>query len=307
MTSTREAFRTQMCQTGLETNDSIYADGRLHRFNVTGDRKGARNGWYILYSDFPAVGIFGCWKRGIWQKWQQCKDACLTVSDLRTIVHLRKSIQVRHAKVFQVELDARREAEEIWQSAKPATDRHNYLVNKVVKSHGLRYYRGALLIPVTDADGIFHGMQRIWPNGSKGFCKGTITSGHFFIVGERISATILICEGYSTGATLHELTDLTVIVSFGCHNLRPVAKVVQAAWPNSKIIICADDDHNVPGNPGMTAAVGVAATIGSKIAIPRFPDTRGTFDSDFNDLYRLAGGAAVLESLREIGGDHANV
>ena len=307
MTSTREAFKFRMYQAGLETNEQIIADGRLHRFHVSGDRKGTKNGWYIFYSDFPAVGIFGCWKRRIWQKWQPYKDSSLTTADLRTVIERRKSIQVRHAKEFQAELDARREFAEIWQSAKPATDKHEYLVNKGVRSHGLQYYRGALLIPVTDADGNFHGLQRIWPNGSKGFYKGTITSGHFFIVGEQISATILICEGYSTGATLHELTGHTVIVSFGSGNLRSVAVVVRAAWPNSRIIICADDDHNVPGNPGLTAAVEASSTIAAEMVVPLFPGYRGASDSDFNDLFRLAGATVVLEFLRDIGGHHVNV
>lgn len=307
MTFILDTFILNMYQNSLETNDPIVADGRLHRFNVLGDRKGTKNGWYILYPDFPAVGVYGCWKRYIKRKWQQDIDDNMIVSDQRKVRDRWQSMQIRSDQEFKTEQEALSVAAGIWQNAKQASDRHEYLARKGVRSHDLRYYRGALLVPVTDIDGNFHGIQRIWPGGNKRFHRGTITTGHFYMIGEIREATLLICEGYSTGATLHEVTGYAVIVAFGSGNLRPVAEVVRSAWPNARIIICADDDFTVPGNPGLTAGVETAATIGAELAVPQFPGIRAAADSDFNDLFRIAGATAVLDCLSGRGGNYDNV
>lgn len=307
MTSIINVFIAQMYRAGIETNARIVADGCLHRFYVLGDRKGTQNGWYILYPDFPSVGVFGCWKRNIQKKWQFCNDSSLTVGNLRTVIERRKTIQVRHDREFRAELDALRVWAEIWQNSKPASDRHGYLVRKGIRSHGLRYHQGALLVPVTDPGGNNCGTQRIWPNGDKRFSKGTVLTGNFFMIDGLSMATILICEGYSTGATLHEITGHTVIMSFSSGNLRPVAEVARSAWPGSRIIICADDDHCVHDNPGLSAATEAANTIHAELIVPKFTGFREANDSDFNDLSRLAGSAAVVECLRSGGGYHADV
>lgn len=301
MTSIRSAFIVEMYKVGIETKDQLIADGRLHRFNVCGDRKGTKNGWYILYPDFPTIGVFGCWKRHIRYKWQPYKDGSLIIADLRKLHNRIQSIKEQCASEYKSEHGALLESAAIWQNAKSASNRHGYLVRKGVQSHGLRYHRGALLIPVTDPYGNFHGMQRIWPNGDKRIRKGTIVSGNYYMIGIPTNATLLICESYSTGATLHEVSGLAVIVTFGSGNLRSAAEVVRAAWPSFRMIICADDDHNQPGNPGMSAAVEAAATINAEILIPVFSSNRGTDDTDFNDMLRIDGASAVFNFLRNGG------
>ena len=124
------------------------------------------------------------------------------------------------------------------------------------------------------------------------------------MIGELRGGTLLICEGYSTGATLHEISGLSVIVTFGSGNLRHVVEVVWAAWPSSKIIICADDDHLVPNNPGLTSATEAAAMVNAELLIPKFPEGRDRHDTDFNDLYRVAGKNAVIDCLKGSGGNH---
>jgi putative DNA primase/helicase len=296
-----------MYQNGLETNDYIIADGMLHRFHVLGDRKSTKNGWYIFYPDFPAVGLFGCWKRYIKHKWQQNINDNMIISDQRKSNYRCQSMKLQSDHEFKIEYDAQRVSAETWHNANPALDRHGYLVRKGVRSHGLRYHQGALLVPVTDPDGKLHGLQRIWPNGSKCFSKGTVLTGNFYIIGGLSMATILICEGYGTGATLHENTGHTVIMSFSSGNLRPVAEVVRSAWPSSRIIICADDDYFVRDNPGLSAATEAANTIHAELIVPQFPDNRESIHSDFNDLFKLAGSSAVIECLSSRGGYHANV
>jgi len=45
-----------------------------------------------------------------------------------------------------------------------------------------------------------------------------------------------------------------VVIAFHAGNLAPVALAVRTRYPNARIIVCADDDHHTPGNPGLTQA-----------------------------------------------------
>ena len=39
-------------------------DGDIQRFHVPDDNPGTRNGWYVLFLDGIACGVFGSWKVG---------------------------------------------------------------------------------------------------------------------------------------------------------------------------------------------------------------------------------------------------
>jgi putative DNA primase/helicase len=281
-----DALRSKMYLAGILTYDPIIPDGRLHRIHVDGDRKGTKNGWYILYADYPAVGIFGCWKRHICLKWQPYRDTILSTSSLIALYERRRNMQARYVQEFQPELDALYQSEEIWNYARPATACHGYLVRKGVRSYGLRYHQGALLIPVTDSSGQFFGMQRIWRNGAKRFCKGTTKTGKYFIIGTPVDNIMLVCEGYSTAATLHEISGHAVVVAFDSGNLTHVAKSLRVTSPNIRLVFCADDDHADPENPGLRSAFAAAQIANGELMTPIFFGARGPGDTDFNDYKR---------------------
>jgi len=52
----------------------------------------------------------------------------------------------------------------------------------------------------------------------------------------------VVCEGYATGATIHEATGLAVIVAFDAGNLLPVARFFREKKPDWLIVIAADND-----------------------------------------------------------------
>lgn len=297
-----DIFREEMAVAGIVTNDRIIADGCLHRIHVVGDRGGTKNGWYILYGDHPVVGIFGCWKRHIQQKVVLEYDKDCPPRSLRHFMDRQQRIDQQLAENFQAHLQAQRQIKNLWESSLPAKDIHGYLRKKQVKGFGLRYDRGALLVPVMDADGRLHGLQRIWPNGDKRFMLGTVVSGNFHLIGDITGNTILLAEGYSTAATLHHATGLACAVAFGAENLLLAARALRAAWPSHHIIICADDDHLTPGNPGRSLAIEAAQNIGAEVRMPLFPQGRRPGDTDFNDLYLCAGVEAVRNSMLLDGG-----
>nr|MBP6718150.1 toprim domain-containing protein [Rhodoferax sp.] len=77
-------------------------------------------------------------------------------------------------------------------------------------------------------------------------------------------------EGYATGASIHECTGHAVAVAFNAGNLEAVAVALRTKYPALKIIIAADDDHQTPGNPGITKAKAAAQTTGATLAVPVF-------------------------------------
>jgi putative DNA primase/helicase len=57
-------FRLAILDAGLPSPEEIIDDGQIHRFS-TNDKKGNKDGWYILYSDGIPNGLFGCWRTSI--------------------------------------------------------------------------------------------------------------------------------------------------------------------------------------------------------------------------------------------------
>ena len=180
-----------------------------------------------------------------------------------------------------------------WTAATPAGE-HPYLSAKGVRPHGVRIEANhTLLIPMRDAEGRLHSLQAIAPDGSKRFMPGGKVKGCYHAIG-RPSGKLAICEGYATGATIHEDTGHAVAVAFNSGNLLPVAQALRGKYPCLTLVICADDDWKTEGNPGMTAATAAARAVGGLLAVPNFDGLpRGDKDTDFNDLHRLAGMVGV--------------
>lgn len=180
-----------------------------------------------------------------------------------------------------------------WVVAVPAQD-HPYLRAKAVQAHGIRIEAGhTLLVPVRDTEGRMHSLQSIAPDGTKMFMPGGRTKGCYHAMGKP-SGKLVICEGYATGATLHEQTGHAVAVAFNAANLLPVAKALRSKFPCITLVLGADDDWKTEGNPGLTAATEAARAVGGLLARPTFTGLqRGDRDTDFNDLHRLAGAVEV--------------
>lgn len=106
-----------------------------------------------------------------------------------------------------------------------------------------------------------------------------------------------IAEGYATGATIHQATGCPVAVAFNAGNLEPVAKIMRHKLPGLPIILCADDDANTEGNPGITKANQAALVVGGKVASPNFGDRRPADATDFNDMAALLGLEAVAKAI----------
>jgi phage/plasmid primase-like uncharacterized protein len=191
-------------------------------------------------------------------------------------------------------------AKQIWDAAANCTS-HPYLESKKIKAHGLKIERQTLLIPLYDEQGNLTSLQKIWPaNGKfiKGFLKGSRIQGCCFTVGD-IQDTVVICEGYATGAAIFEITGLPVVVAFSSNNLQCVAKIVSKKYPNAKITVAADNDRFKAGNPGLTKAKEAAAAVKARLVVPEFASDEGE-STDFNDLYIFEGKEKVKNAFLSI-------
>ena len=250
---------------------TLEADGRLHRYRVQGDRSGSQNGWYVLHADPLPAGAFGSWKLGITHTWHGGGEQRLSEAEL---IEMRRRLaairQAREAERATVQAEVKARAAALWGRARPATDDHPYLRRKCVPAIGIRLLRDKLVIPLRDANGVLHSLQFIPADGlAKRFLSGGRISGCYFSIG-RPAGRLLICEGYATGATLWRATRCAVAVAFNAGNLLPVAETLHRKFPGLTIVVCADDDAQTPGNPGLTRATAAARAVGGLVAVPNF-------------------------------------
>jgi len=106
-------------------------------------------------------------------------------------------------------------------------------------------------------------------------------------------------KGFATGASIFEATGYRVRCAFNCGNLKDVAIITRDKYPNSRIIIAADDDHKTEGNPGRTKALEAAQLISSSVMFPDFGEAPPEKATDYNDLRLLKGLKAVRKCFEE--------
>jgi putative DNA primase/helicase len=289
-------FRNAMRAAGLETNDEIIPDGKLHRVRIVGDKAGARNGWYVVFGDSRPAGRFGCNKRGIDETWRADIGRAVTAeeesADRKRMEATRRT---RDAELVKVRTEASRKAVRLWAEANPRVSAKNpYLVAKGVRAYGIRQLKDALVIPVCDVDGKLHGLQFVQPDGTKRFTTGMAKAGHFHVLGD-YGAVLLIAEGYATAATLREGTGHAVAVAFDAGNLASVARALRGKFPDARIVLAADNDHATADNPGLTKAREAADAIAGSVCAPEF--LQGERGTDWNDYAALHGREAVRSAI----------
>jgi putative DNA primase/helicase len=290
-----EQFRAAIYSAGLNPPEVIEPDGKLHRFASNG-KPSDDAGWYVFHDDGIPAGAFGDWRGGLSETWRA--DMGRKLSAQEEAAHwarVETMRREREAEDAKRNAEAREKAAAIWQAGTPAPNDHAYLVEKNIKAHGLRVHEGALLIPMRDGAEL-HSLQFIGPEGDKRFLTGGRVGGCYFPVG-RPDGALCIVEGYATAASIHEATGCAVAVAFNAGNLLPVARALRAKFPDTRLIVCADDDAATAGNPGVTKARAAAHTVGALLAVPDFGADRPEGATDFNDLHRHAGGEAVRASI----------
>lgn len=216
----------------------------------------------------------------------------------------RKALEEKaEAERVQAAKRAQAKAKRLWSVASPASPKHPYLESKGITDPDVigllrqdRYLN--LLVPVKQ-DKELVAVQRISPDGTKFFGKGSVISGSAFLIGDATQAKergLVLTEGLATGASIYQATGQPVLVVFAAHNLVTVAeKIKQLEAP---IIVAADNDQS---ETGIKFARKAQAILGEKarVVMPEFDAQsiaayqqrhgKSHYPSDFNDLHELLG------------------
>lgn len=273
----------------------IVGDGRVHRFS-TKPSGGDDAGWYALHDDNVAVGVFGCWRSGMSETWAARDRSSFTTVEREAYRQRIASLAAaRDEERARVRGDAAARAVEIWSKAVPAANDHPYLKAKQVDAHGVRLSGDSLVVPVR-INRELASLQFIGPDGTKKFLSGGAIVGGYHSLG-RPDGVVVVCEGYATGATIHETTGHAVAVAFNAGNLKAVATAMRAKLPAVRIVIAVDDDVGTENNPGLAAARAAADSVGATLAVPPFDRQQGEEGSDWNDFAALRGSGAASAAL----------
>ena len=304
------SFRQAMADAGLTFAGEIVADSGLQRFTVEGDH--GPHGWYVLYTDGVPAGVYGCNKRGIEAKWSAKPETEFTKEEKAAYRRRMADAKAKRDLADQErQAAAAAQAKLILDTAQPATD-HPYLTRKLVSAHpGVRVgdwpqrqAKNCLLIPFT-IDGRLTTLEAIAATGSligdsgKDWLAGGLKRGASFEIGDVSKSDLLaFCEGYSTGASVHEATGFPIVVCGDAGNLIHVAKSYRAKYPTKRLLIAADNDIGKDSNRGLNAASTASQSVSGLLVVPDFTDQEiadwqrdhaGKFPTDFNDMQAIRG------------------
>lgn len=198
-------------------------------------------------------------------------------SEARTLEHVRQMQERQQA--------ATEKAQRLWRDARRADPEHGYLRLKGLAPMALRQQGSELLVPLF-LGGALINLQMIASDGTKRFLPGGRVKGAYAAIGRRENAAQLyICEGYATGATLHQHTGQPVACAMNAGNLLPVATALRERYGQTfELVIAGDDDRQTDGNPGRSAAEDAARATGALVTFPDWPADAPLELSDLNDL-----------------------
>jgi putative DNA primase/helicase len=310
MASSCSAVIDQMLRAGMPQLDVTQLQVNTSRVVRYGPQKRA---WYRIWEMAGRrgrsfyVGAFGCW--GLVET--QRVEADVADIDAAERARLRQQTDLaREREDMRRAMRARRaslSARAAWAAAEPLERAIGYLVSKGVEPCNLRGEPDdVVLVPMIRYDkpreDALVGVQRIWPDGTKRFTKGTAKAGACVRLGDRPvgAVPVLLCEGIATGLSIRQAIDarLPVFAAFDAGNLVDVAEVLRDLWPDSPIGVCADDDYRTPGNPGLRYALHAARRCRrAQILRPQFAVRGGNKWTDFNDLHATEGLTSVREQL----------
>ncbi len=249
----------------------VVADGNIQRCSRGTLKKTA---WYVAWIDPHPFAIAGDWRTG--ERWEMRREG---LTDLQRHAR-RRQILDKDLKRQRTNELAATQALFMVNASSPATASHPYIAKKQIDSCGARELDGELLLPMHAVHGddfYLWSLERILPDGAKLFRTGGRITGCFFRIPG--NATLLICEGFATGATLHMATGAEVWCAMFAGNLETVVREGCHRFKGRLVIVCADNDAKTAGNPGVTAATRAAKLANLPVAVPELRD--GT---DFNDL-----------------------
>ncbi|CAM4473502.1 MAG: hypothetical protein LEGION0403_FIIPPAGN_02403 [Legionella sp.] len=275
-------------------------DGKKHRIEAEGDKKGEKAGFYVGHLDGLPAGYIKNNRTGQEMRWKS-KGYVLSDEDKAIL----KATALEKIKTREAELEALHQNTAMQLKQKLSRLQELSSTTPYLNSKGIEIHPGVftdeekntLFVPAFDKNGDIWTMQYIKEDGTKRFAKDSRKEGCFHVVGgmENLSLApaIVIAEGYATAATLKQVLDFPVVSAFDAGNLKTVAQGLKERFPDKPILIAGDDDKHLettkkPCNPGKEKALEAASSVDGHVIFPIFaPDEQEGNPkkfSDFNDL-----------------------
>lgn len=290
-----EQFREAILTAGLYPPDAIEA-GRFYRFPGEGKGRSNSAGWCKLFDDGMG-GVFGDYSTGLSSDWHAKREKPLNQAEREAFKRqIQEAREQAEADRKQQQAAAAERAAAIWQQGQTDPANHGYPVKKGIQAHGVRVADDGRLIVPMYADGKLQSIQYIAEDGQKRFLTGGRVTGCYFPIGKP-DGVLCLCEGFATGASVREATGYAVAVAFNAGNLEPVALALRVKFPDLRLIVCADDDYQTEGNPGLSKATEAARAVGGLLAVPDFGGNRPEGATDFNDLHQAHGPEVVASAI----------
>ena len=287
---------------GLGNHPVIY-DGEIHRIKPPESK--SKSAWYVAHKDgdFEA-GACGDWKTGFKQNFCSVDKSEFSSEQVKQYAHqMAKVKHQRRIDAIKRHKVGKLNALKRWNIALTENvSKHPYLVQKQIKALNVRVdARGNLIVPIYDNNVELCNLQTISVTGSKLFTKNAKIKKCFHPLGflERQPPVIVLCEGYATGVSLYQATQIPTVVCFNAGNLASVSPIIKHKYPHSRLIIAGDEDQFNAINIGRIKASIGANLVGGKVVLPAFKSL-STKPTDFNDLHCLEGLDTVSHQIMEV-------
>ena len=334
--SSMQKFIDHMIANGCEpaNHSDIVPDDKRHLIQLAGDSRLRKRLYYRVAVDGDFT--YGWYRHcGIGQtfNYHDGKGSTLNRDEILAIKRARADSEKLEREIEAARVDrlSRRLSKVV--SRMPKAETHPYLARKKVGPHGarLRAKTGELVIPAYGPKGAVYSVQKI-SDKAKLYYKGGPIKGCYYPLANKDDdlSRIILCEGFSTGASVREATGMPVVVCFDAGNLVSVAKVMREKYPSASFIIASDHDQwkfnpkkrpvglksdDIPGddpkwdelreggftyNTGLDKARQAAVALGgAHVITPPFASNDARKLTDFND-YALAYGLDAVKELFDI-------
>lgn len=287
-----------------------FIPGKKQRFKAPNARRYSKDLFVIIHDDGQGA-TYGDWHddRSMWTTWRSTNAKSQRDPVKQALA--REAIAKAQAKREALQKHSRLRALQFYMSLPKVTHAHPYLTRKGIRAIGARVLPkrrllpNLIAIPVKDINRNFQTIQVIFPNGFKRCWKNTAMRNHMIWLCNKLpddcNGYILICEGYATGVTLVESTNLPVVCALNANNIVNIAPLLREKYPNATLVICADNDQFTKDNPGVTNAIKAARLSNALVVCPDFSNCPlNDKPTDFNDLYLLTGKHVVRQQIMSV-------
>lgn len=236
---------------GPESAADVIADDKPHYYRIEGDKPGVKKGSYCLRVDDDgfACGWYMSMRDGNVIRWHSKSTRKASEEERAAWEKKRDEAKAKQEEERKAaHMQAAERAAAMWSQGVDAKS-HPYATRKQMRVDGLRVWtdldrmEDVLLVPVLK-NGRMTGLQRIYDDGEKLFTAGADTAGGHVWIGSPDGAPVVaIGEGYATCDSVAQAMGWPVCVAFNAGNLRAVAEMVRAGWPDARVILLADEDR----------------------------------------------------------------